>query len=255
MHDGSLATLDDVVRHYARGGSQDPLRDERIAPFRVSDEEVADLVAFLRALSSEVRPGLAPTLWRARAETTRVRIVDGAGRPMRALPVVVDPSGDTLPGDLPSTSPRRELRTDGDGWIRYEPPFRTHARIDLPEGLEAVGGNLVPDTCRRAVLRVPVDGRAALVVVFATVAPTPERLVLEHETEMTLPAPMVPRTTFVRESEATAGGHTVARYTGWFRTDRSPWVRVRLPGDRRAPVVPRVRLLKDGTVEVRLAAP
>jgi cytochrome c peroxidase len=252
MHDGSLPTLDAVVRAYARGGAPDPERDERLRPFRLRGTDAADLVAFLEALTGDVRPGLAPTLWRARAESTHVRIVDGAGKPMRDLPVAVVASGDTLPGDLPRTSPRRALRTDADGWIRYEPPFRTHARIDLPDGLEPLGGRLVPDTARRVTLRVPVDGRAVLLVVFPSGRPAPESLVVEHETEMALPDPIVPRTTLVRETEADVAGRCVARYVGWFRTDQSPWVRLRLPGDRKAERVPRIRLVKDEVVEHRI---
>jgi cytochrome c peroxidase len=58
MHDGSLATLEDVVRFYARGGGHafgvDPARiDDQIRPFTLADSEVADLVAFLGALSDE----------------------------------------------------------------------------------------------------------------------------------------------------------------------------------------------------------
>jgi cytochrome c peroxidase len=52
MHDGSLATLADVVRHYSE---LDPGRihadgDRILKPLQLSDGEVADLVAFLEAL-------------------------------------------------------------------------------------------------------------------------------------------------------------------------------------------------------------
>ncbi len=61
MHDGSLATLDDVIDHYAAGGRQAPLgpaapnryRDARLAPFQITTMERADLVAFLRSLTDE----------------------------------------------------------------------------------------------------------------------------------------------------------------------------------------------------------
>jgi cytochrome c peroxidase len=52
MHDGSIATLREVVEFYNEGGSpDDPDRDERIQPLRLSDEEVAALAEFLEALS------------------------------------------------------------------------------------------------------------------------------------------------------------------------------------------------------------
>jgi cytochrome c peroxidase len=53
MHDGSLATLDDVLDHYARGGSGSPLQDPRIQGFELPDEDRADLLAFLESLTDE----------------------------------------------------------------------------------------------------------------------------------------------------------------------------------------------------------
>ena len=53
MHDGSLATLEDVVEHYARGGQGHPNTDATIHPLELSAEEKADLVAFLRSLTDE----------------------------------------------------------------------------------------------------------------------------------------------------------------------------------------------------------
>ena len=61
MHDGSIATLDDVIRHhYAKkglavfnGAQPSPLRDQFIEGFDISDAEVADLVEFLTSLTDE----------------------------------------------------------------------------------------------------------------------------------------------------------------------------------------------------------
>lgn len=60
MHDGSLATLEQVIReHYARAGraaargTPNPLRSELIAGFEITDAEIADLVAFLHTLTDE----------------------------------------------------------------------------------------------------------------------------------------------------------------------------------------------------------
>jgi cytochrome c peroxidase len=53
MHDGSLATLEDVVEFYNRGGGKNPHLDASIAPLGLSAEEKKDLVAFLKALSGE----------------------------------------------------------------------------------------------------------------------------------------------------------------------------------------------------------
>ncbi|MGD8237138.1 MAG: cytochrome c peroxidase [Armatimonadota bacterium] len=58
MHDGSIATLRDVVVHYNNGGvtnEGDPVNDflsGGIRPLNLTDEEIDDLVAFMEALTS-----------------------------------------------------------------------------------------------------------------------------------------------------------------------------------------------------------
>jgi cytochrome c peroxidase len=59
MHDGSIATLHEVLRtHYARAGRAvhtgrpaNPLRSEFIAGFELTETEIADVVAFLESLT------------------------------------------------------------------------------------------------------------------------------------------------------------------------------------------------------------
>jgi cytochrome c peroxidase len=51
MHDGSLATLEQVVAFYRAGGGPNPGRAPELAPLELTDDEAAALVAFLRALS------------------------------------------------------------------------------------------------------------------------------------------------------------------------------------------------------------
>lgn len=54
MHDGSLATLEDVVDHYAAGGRYDhPNKSRILRPFHLTDGEKRDLVEFLRSLTDE----------------------------------------------------------------------------------------------------------------------------------------------------------------------------------------------------------
>jgi cytochrome c peroxidase len=50
MHDGSLATLHDVVQYYNQGGIENPHLDSRIKPLGLVESEVKDLVAFLKTL-------------------------------------------------------------------------------------------------------------------------------------------------------------------------------------------------------------
>lgn len=52
MHDGSMGTLEEVVRFYNRGGIPHEGLDPMIFSLTLSDEDVASLVAFLEALTS-----------------------------------------------------------------------------------------------------------------------------------------------------------------------------------------------------------
>lgn len=51
MHDGSLATLWDVVEHYNRGGIPNTWQDPQITALRLSAEQVDQIVAFLFTLT------------------------------------------------------------------------------------------------------------------------------------------------------------------------------------------------------------
>jgi cytochrome c peroxidase len=53
MHDGSLATLEDVVDFYNKGGGGGPRLDRNIVPLHLGTDEKSALVAFLRALTTE----------------------------------------------------------------------------------------------------------------------------------------------------------------------------------------------------------
>lgn len=51
MHDGSMATLWDVMDHYNKGGEPNPFLDGGIEPLGLSEEEIDQLVAFLFTLT------------------------------------------------------------------------------------------------------------------------------------------------------------------------------------------------------------
>jgi len=65
MHDGSIATLEGVLDHYAAGGRtilsgpnagnghENPNKDQLISGFQLSQQERADLIAFLESLTDE----------------------------------------------------------------------------------------------------------------------------------------------------------------------------------------------------------
>lgn len=53
MHDGSLATLEDVVEFYDRGGIDNPQKDPLLKPLGLSATEKHALAAFLRSLTGD----------------------------------------------------------------------------------------------------------------------------------------------------------------------------------------------------------
>jgi cytochrome c peroxidase len=69
MHDGSLATLKDVVAFYDRGGLANPSLSPMMQTLGLTGAERDDLAAFLESLSGEIDPRvLARPLRRARAD-------------------------------------------------------------------------------------------------------------------------------------------------------------------------------------------
>jgi cytochrome c peroxidase len=65
MHDGSIATLEGALDHYAAGGRKidsgpnagvgrdNPNKDQLVGGFRLSAQDRADLIAFLKSLTDE----------------------------------------------------------------------------------------------------------------------------------------------------------------------------------------------------------
>lgn len=52
MHDGSIQTLEQVVEYYDKGGDKNRFIDVAIFPLHLSSQEKADLVAFMKSLTS-----------------------------------------------------------------------------------------------------------------------------------------------------------------------------------------------------------
>lgn len=229
MHDGQFQTLEQVVRYYMKGGSSDPLQDKRIKPFKLTDQEVQDLVAFLGTLQGATRPGLADRLWRVRPTEQALRFVDAKGRPMAGLAVGLVSAGDVLPGGK-SGDRRETLITDAKGFIRFMPPHRTHTLLDLPDGLVPAGGFMVPDTCRKADVVVPIAGRVNIVMALPTEALAPKQILAEHIEAKVLPGHPLPRTLFVRTQDFCGATAQIVRYEGWRRMDVPATVRLRIPG-------------------------
>jgi len=62
MHDGSLATLEQVVDHYDKGGVDRPSRADLMKPLGLTPHEKSDLVTFLKTLTSDLNPTALPVL-------------------------------------------------------------------------------------------------------------------------------------------------------------------------------------------------
>ncbi|MGH7162373.1 MAG: cytochrome c peroxidase, partial [Planctomycetota bacterium] len=143
MHDGSLATLEDVVSYYDRGGTANGHLDAAIKPLDLTGRERADLVSFLQSLTGGRRAGLASDGW-TRPSRTQLRIVDVQGRPVSGLTVEIHPCGDRI-ADAPRRSPPAAAVTDSKGWIVFAFPPATHVRLSAEEyeiGLD----RMLPDT-------------------------------------------------------------------------------------------------------------
>jgi len=52
MHDGSMKTLEEVIEHYDKGGDKNPFIDAKIFPLHLTQQEKADLLAFMKSLTS-----------------------------------------------------------------------------------------------------------------------------------------------------------------------------------------------------------
>jgi len=62
MHNGTLATLRDVVELYDRGGIDRPSRSREIRPLGLAAEDKEALLAFMRTLTSADGPVTVPEL-------------------------------------------------------------------------------------------------------------------------------------------------------------------------------------------------
>jgi cytochrome c peroxidase len=59
MHDGSLATLREVIDFYDSGSGNDPKRDSNLRALHLSEQQKLQLIAFLESLTSSNAAALA----------------------------------------------------------------------------------------------------------------------------------------------------------------------------------------------------
>ncbi len=58
MHDGSLATLEDVVAFYDAGGRANPALDAEMFSLKLTSAQQSALVAFLKTLNGVITEGI-----------------------------------------------------------------------------------------------------------------------------------------------------------------------------------------------------
>jgi cytochrome c peroxidase len=63
MHDGSLATLEEVIEHYRVGGAKNPQLSPKMFEIELTDDDAEALVAFMAALEGEGFMDTEPTLF------------------------------------------------------------------------------------------------------------------------------------------------------------------------------------------------
>jgi cytochrome c peroxidase len=62
MHDGSLANLNEVVAHYLKVGIDRPSRSKLLKRINLSEQEVADVIEFLKSLTGSKQVVVLPVL-------------------------------------------------------------------------------------------------------------------------------------------------------------------------------------------------
>jgi hypothetical protein len=154
MHDGSFATLADVVDYYARGGTPHTGLDEKIRPLVLTPDERRALVSFLETLSGDERPGLGERQ-AFHVERTSIRIRDLDGKPVAGLRLRVRPFGDRL-RSAASMPAAFETTTGVDGVASFRFPDSTHVLLECDSMV--LGSGPIPDwVSSQVVVATPLD--------------------------------------------------------------------------------------------------
>jgi cytochrome c556 len=103
FHDGSAATLEDVVAHYNRGGTVKENLDADITPLALTAGEQQDLVEFMKALTGVMGPQQAPRI-PATPEHPRLRSLRDVMKAADKTLLQIDPG-------LPSVAKASEARS------------------------------------------------------------------------------------------------------------------------------------------------
>lgn len=145
MHNGSLPTLEEVVKFYSEGGGRreaEPIPgiDDKIQTFDLSPEESADLVAFMKALTDTSMLPRAPD-----RVPSGLPVVAVASRPLPAPPRPRSPAAPISAGfaSLAARAVRPEIRRSARAERPLEIVPTAHAR-SLAGGMHDGAGSAVP---------------------------------------------------------------------------------------------------------------
>lgn len=140
--------------------------------------------------------------------------------------------------------------TDAKGWISYPVLPTTHVRLVVPDAIVPEGGSLVPDTCAKATVRLPVRGHATVALLVSDGVVVPKTFPAEHVNAIRFEGHEPARTMLTQTHVLQADGYRIVRYRGWMRTDVPPEVTLRLPGAPAADPKAPLRLSAKHTLRV-----
>lgn len=165
MHNGSFATLPEVIQFYNQGGG--PTQTAELAPLNLADTQVEQLVAFLESLSSEpiaVAPPELPdyglvALGDSAGPPDIVAILDGTAIATEAVTEAEEPATDTGDGD--ATAEVTTETTEADAETTETETTEAEAASDLD--IDAVSAIVIKGTCNACHVIPGIDGAVGVV--------------------------------------------------------------------------------------------
>ena len=147
MHDGSIATLWDVMDHYNKGGEANPYLDGGIEPLALTETEIDQLVAFMFTLTDERFAD------DNKAEIERQREVAATQRPLRDN-ALAHPQEAAVRARASRPTQREEARAHAtSAEVKSIETKHMEERDELLRGLANLDRRVVPEGVRGRVRR------------------------------------------------------------------------------------------------------
>lgn len=170
MHNGSLATLEDVVRFYNQGGG--PGQTAGLEPLELSDTEISQLVAFLESLSSEPIAVEVPAL----PDYELLPLGGVTGPPAEAAQLPAQEAGAPPPAEAgPSPEAIAAFNTGGCGACHVIPGVPGAVGVVGPDlsNIGAAAAERKPGTTAEEYIRESIVNPAAFVAPECPTGPCP----------------------------------------------------------------------------------